>query len=42
LISLEEEEKWVNRHVLITDGMSQPLRLRLVVENDLIGFYAPL
>jgi Uma2 family endonuclease len=39
LISTEEEGKLVNRYAPITDGMCQPLGLRLVVEGDLIGFY---
>jgi Uma2 family endonuclease len=39
LISTEESGKLVNRYVPITDGTSQPLGLRLVVEGDLIGFY---
>jgi Uma2 family endonuclease len=39
LVTVEEDEKLVNRYVPITDGMSQPLGLRLVVEGDLIGFY---
>jgi Uma2 family endonuclease len=39
LISVEEDGKLVNRYVPITDGTSQPLGLRLVVEESLIGFY---
>jgi Uma2 family endonuclease len=39
LITAEEEGILVNRYEPITDGISQPLGLRLVVEGDLIGFY---
>jgi Uma2 family endonuclease len=39
LISVEEDRILVNRYEQITDGISQPLGLRLVVEGDLIGFY---
>jgi Uma2 family endonuclease len=39
LITVEEDGILVNRYEPITDGMSQPLGLRLVVEGDLIGFY---
>jgi Uma2 family endonuclease len=39
LISVEENGMLVNSYEQITDGISQPLGLRLVVEGDLIGFY---
>ncbi|MBC7880753.1 MAG: Uma2 family endonuclease [Anaerolineae bacterium] len=39
LITVEEDGILVNRYEQITDGTSQPLGLRLVVEGDLIGFY---
>lgn len=39
LITIEEDGILVNRYEPITDGISQPLGLRLVVEGDLIGFY---
>jgi Uma2 family endonuclease len=39
LNSVEEDGILVNRYEQITDGISQPLGLRLVVEGDLIGFY---
>jgi Uma2 family endonuclease len=39
LISTEEGGKLINSYAPITDGISQPLGLRLVVEGDLIGFY---
>jgi Uma2 family endonuclease len=39
LITVEEDGILVNRYEPITDSISQPLRLRLVVEGDLIGFY---
>jgi Uma2 family endonuclease len=39
LISVEEDGMLVNRYEQITDGISQPLGLRLVVEGNLIGFY---
>jgi Uma2 family endonuclease len=39
LITVEEDGVSVNRYEQITDGISQPLGLRLVVEGDLIGFY---
>lgn len=39
LITFEEEGKLVNHYVPITDGISQPLGLRLVVEGSLIGFH---
>jgi Uma2 family endonuclease len=39
LITIEEDGMLVNRYEQITDGISQPLGLRLTVEDDLIGFY---
>jgi Uma2 family endonuclease len=39
LISVEEDGKLINCYAPITDGTSQPLGLRLVVEESLIGFY---
>jgi hypothetical protein len=39
LITVEENGVSVNRYAPITDGISQPLGLRLVVEGDLISFY---
>jgi Uma2 family endonuclease len=39
LTNAEEQGNLINRYVPITDGMSQPLGLRLAVEGDLIGFY---
>jgi Putative restriction endonuclease len=39
LITVEEDGILVNRYEPITDGINQPLGLRLVVEGDLIGFY---
>ncbi len=39
LITVEEDGMLVNRYAPITDGISQPLGLRLTVEGDLIGFY---
>jgi Uma2 family endonuclease len=39
LITVEEEGVPTNRYAPITDGVSQPLGLRLFVECDLISFY---